>query len=77
MNEWISVKDRLPELPGYYWVSWNYNGIIETGEAWFENRSIYLFDKHSYWTFPCWIDDTKNTPVDYHPLDATARTAGG
>ena len=56
MNEWISVKDRLPEERGYYWVTLDVNivnlcfylehdGFMLAGEKGF----IPIGDRVSYW----------------------------
>lgn len=39
MSEWISVKDRLPEKQGIYWVCYEINGSLKSHYSLWEEKS--------------------------------------
>jgi len=39
MHEWISVKDRLPDKWGIYWVAYEINGRLKSHYCIWEQRS--------------------------------------
>ena len=47
--EWISVKDRLPEKEGKYWVAIEINGRLKSDYClWQENSRVYQDNKFGW-----------------------------
>ncbi len=61
MTEWISVKDRLPEVANVRQMGWH------------KGQGIVRFCKWAFAFSPRWSMDWKRR----HPLDAAARAAEG